>query len=54
MIDSKKAYKHFLMCDKRALGYSKKKPSIIGDEIWKFEIWLRRAEYYKNTMGNIF
>lgn len=49
MINSKETYKLFLMCDKKALGISKIKPSIFGDEIWKFEILLRKAEYYKNT-----
>ena len=27
--------------DKRALGVKKSRPSIIGDEVWKFEIALR-------------
>lgn len=55
MINSKEMYKLFLMCDKKALGISKTKPSIFGDEIWKFEILLRKAEYRKNTMGqNLF
>lgn len=52
MIDSKKKYKYFLISDKKALGITKHKPSFIGDEIWKFEIMLRKAEYYKNTMGH--
>ena len=51
MIDSKKAYKYFLECDKKALGITKKRPSIIGDEIWKFEILLRKTEYYKNSIN---
>lgn len=50
MINSKEDYKYFLKCDKKALGITKKRPSIIGDEIWKFEILLRKAEYYKNIM----
>lgn len=49
MIDSKEKYRHYLKCDKKALGIAKKRPSIIGDEIWKFEILLRKSEYYKNT-----
>lgn len=51
MIDSKEKYRHYLRADKKALGIQKHKPSIIGDEIWKFEVLLRKAEYYKNTMG---
>ena len=50
MIDSKEKYKYFLLSDKKALGIIKHKPSFIGDEIWKFEILLRKTEYYKNTM----
>ena len=30
--------------DKRALGVKKSRPSIIGDEVWKFEIALRMDE----------
>lgn len=34
--------------DKRALGMKKSRPSIIGDEVWKFEIALRMDEFYRN------
>ena len=32
--------------DKRALGVKKSRPSIIGDEVWKFEIALRMDPYH--------
>lgn len=35
--------------DKRALGVKKSRPSIIGDEVWKFEIALRMDEFYRNA-----
>lgn len=54
MIKSKKEYRYFLECDKVALGKKYKKPRIIGDEIWKFEILMRKAEYYKNCSKTIF
>ena len=38
--------------DKRALGVKKSRPSIIGDEVWKFEIALRMDEFYRNTQKN--
>ena len=36
--------------DKRALGVKKSRPSIIGDEVWKFEIALRMDEFYRNLL----
>lgn len=48
MIQNKADLKRFLMMDKIALGVTKKHPSLIGDEVWKFEIVLRKHEYYSN------
>ena len=48
MILSKKDYKYYLEQDKLALGKTYRKPKIIGDEIWRFEILMRKTEYYKN------
>lgn len=46
MIDSKEAYRRYLEQDKLALGRRKdRRPRLFGDEIWKFEILLRRVEY---------
>ena len=48
MIKSKKDYIDFLEEDRKALGIKYKRPKLIGDEIWRFERQLRKAEYYKN------
>lgn len=54
MIKSKKDYLFYLDQDKKALGIKKRFPSLIGDEIWKFQLRLRKTEYLKNTsQGNI-
>ena len=52
MIETKEDYKDYLNRDRIALGKEKKYPSIIGDEIWKFERLMRKAEYYKNCSKN--
>ena len=58
MINSKKDYKNYLYMDKVALGKEYKKPKLVGDEIWKFEILMRKTEYYTNCsktiLGNIY
>lgn len=49
MIDSKEAYQYYLEQDKIALGRKRnKRPQLFGDEIWKFEILLRKVEYDEN------
>lgn len=48
MIENKQQLKTIMHMDKRALGMKKKHPSLIGDDIWKFEIVLRKHEYYSN------
>jgi serine O-acetyltransferase len=52
MITSKKEYLFYLEADRIALGIEKKKPSIGGDEIWKFERLLRRVEYFYNCKNH--
>lgn len=52
MITSKKEYLLYLEQDKKALGINKKFPSLIGDEVWKFQRRLRKTEYLKNTSGS--
>lgn len=55
MINSKKDYIEYLEKDRIALGKKYKKPRIIGDEIWRFQILLRKCEYYNNCKkGYIF
>lgn len=53
VIMNKKDLKYFLERDRIAL-YKKdqKKPHIFGDEIWKYQILLRKLEYYSNTRKN--
>lgn len=50
MIQNNEDLIFYLREDKRALGMSAKiRPRLVGDDIWKFEIILRKYEYYKNT-----
>ncbi len=51
MIKDKNELRYFLECDKIALGKQCKKPSIFGDEIWKFQILMRKLDFYKNRGG---
>lgn len=50
MIASKEDLKYYLKIDKKILGIPqyKKRPNIIGDDLWKFLIILRYHEYYAN------
>lgn len=48
MIQSKGDLRKYLEADRIALGQSNKKPRILGDEIWKYQILLRKCEYYNN------
>lgn len=46
MIDSKEALRRYLAQDRLALGRQQDKhPKLLHDEIWKFEILLRKLEY---------
>ena len=47
MIHSKQDLRDYLEADKRALGRKKKRPGFT-DLIWKFEICMRKLEYYTN------
>ncbi len=51
MIRTKEDLRLYLQKDKEALKITRKRPRIIGDEIWKFQIALREHEYYKNSGG---
>lgn len=48
MITSKKDLKYYLNEDKKALRCSTKRPRIGQDEIWRYQIMLRKTEYYEN------
>ena len=49
MITSKKELKQFLQLDAKVNSRVRLKPKIFGDEIWKYQICLRKLEYYTNT-----
>ena len=49
MIKSKDDLKRYLEMDKLAYHTDRKCPKIIGDEIWKYLIVLRKHEYYANV-----
>lgn len=54
MIDSKEKFTYFLQQDRIALGRQQdKRPRLFGDEIWKFEILLRKVEYDLNCRRGI-
>lgn len=50
-ITDKKSLKDYMEHDKRQLGINRKFPRPFTDEIWKYEIILRKYEYYLNTKG---
>ncbi len=51
MIKNKKDYYRFIEADKKQLNRKGKHPKLT-DEIWKYEILLRKCEYYKNCKRN--
>ena len=54
MIQSKKDLKEYLICDQYALYQEEKnRPRLGRDEIWRFEILLRKTEYYQNNKKSI-
>lgn len=52
MIKEKKDLEFYLKKDKEQLGISKKKPRWFTDEIWKYEIALRKYEYWLNIYND--
>ncbi len=52
MITNKQLLREYLDKDKFALDIHRKKPKLFGDYIWKYEIYLRKHEYYLNTKKN--
>jgi serine O-acetyltransferase len=53
MIQSKEDYKFYLEADRIALRKDRKRPSLIGDDVWKFERLMRKLEYFKNCKKDI-
>ena len=52
MIKNRKDLQEYLLADQIALGRKKKK-TLLSDEIWMYEILLRKCEYYNNISPNI-
>lgn len=52
MITDKNSLNRYLEADKKALGRKRRKPDLF-DFIWKYQICLRKLEYYINTGGGI-
>lgn len=53
MIKSKKDLKEYMKADKEMLGIKNlKRPRLFRDEIWRYEILLRKVEYYTNVQKN--
>mgnify|MGYP002521646001 CR=1 FL=1 len=48
MILSKTDLKEYLLADRKQLGITRKHPRPFTDEIWKYEITLRKYEYWSN------
>ena len=53
MIESKKDLKEYIMCDALASRRETIKPSLFGDEVWKFQRLLRKREYEINTLHGV-
>ncbi|AKB83655.1 serine O-acetyltransferase [Methanosarcina barkeri 3] len=53
MIRSKADYDFYVKADKLACGKNYRKPKLIGDDIWKFQRVLRKAEYYTNCKKSL-
>ncbi len=52
MIKTKDDLKFYLAADRFALGMTKKYPSI-NNEVWKYQILLRKTEYFKNNQSSL-
>ena len=49
MITSKKELEYYLRQDAIALRCDKRRPKLLGDPVWKFQIILRKTEYFNNV-----
>jgi len=50
MIKSRKELREYLEQDRKALwSKSRKHPSLFGDDVWRFQILLRKTEYHVNS-----
>ena len=53
MIQTKQDLKEYLAQDKQQLGIRRSFPRPFADEIWKYEILLRKYEYWYNQSGKL-
>jgi len=53
MINSKEDLLFYLEADRLSAKIDHKKPYFLGDEVWKFQIILRKVEYYINCASGI-
>lgn len=53
MIKSKKDLKEYLEADRVHLGYTYPHPRL-RDIVWRYEIYLRKSEYYNNVNGGYY
>lgn len=57
MIRSKEDLKHYMNRDALADGHDGGKPAFVGgwpNTIWKYKVYLRKAEYNRNCSGGLF
>lgn len=52
MIKNRKELREFLKCDKMQLGIERRFPRIYTDDIWRYEIVLRKYEYWYNSTAS--
>ncbi len=53
MIQSKADLREYMEADRIQLGYKYTKPKI-RDIVWRYQIYLRKSEYYNNVSGGCF
>lgn len=53
MIRTKADLRRYLEADKKALRIAKRRASLFGDRVWKFQRALRHCEYHRNRGGLI-
>ena len=51
MITDKETLRKYLEAEKKALGATGGRPHLFGQEVWKYQISLRKYEYYLNKRG---
>lgn len=51
MIRDRKELDYYLECDRVALGEKRRKPSLFGNEIWKFQIYMRKLDFSNHSGG---